>query len=457
MDEDNEWVVETIAGYLGSSDWVIPVTDFIENKCTVFDDDDENKLAYTEIHQQYKDMVEQLLGNYTQEIGISEEQFLEACISPLAQSKALQNVFQPVLAAEDFEIFKSLMIQKNVELQLQALRVIEEKNGTLPECLTDGVDMISELEEQELRILKEVLKRSKDEYEQDLAKKRFSEEESGSASNGSSRESKDQQETCLKKHSEKESEQTQKAPIKQTPMSEGTCSCIKIAEVFEVVCKAPVKTVEKGAAVCASHTDDAGKKSPTKVCMQPSAKLLPACFPGRSSIGSTCANSKVLAPVKAPVNGSELSPASTSSDHKKSSSEAAEAWLEEARKEAGISRPFTELSADQQEQLQQRAEYLKQQRDKLLAMKKEQRPKPTHSEPAAEPSILTSESKQNVDISNTNLTANNVVKEETLSISKTVSTPLVEKEDKVISEDEKKKIQKRKNLAEKLKQEVIKK
>ncbi|XP_041106914.1 cilia- and flagella-associated protein 36-like isoform X3 [Polyodon spathula] len=397
MDEDNEWIVETIAGYLGSPDWVIPVTDFIEHKCTVFDDDDENKLSYTEVHQQYKEMVEQLLGNYTQEVGISEEQFLEACVSPLAQSKALQKVFQPVLAAEDFEMFKSLMIQKNVELQLQALRVIEEKNGTLPECLTDGVDMISELEEQELRILKEVLKRSKDEYEQDLAKKRFSEEESGSASNSSSRESKDQHETCLRKHSEKESEQTQK------------------------VCKAPVKTVKKGAAVCASNTDDAGKKSPSKDCMQPSTKLLSACFPGRSSIGSLCANSKVLAPVKAPVNGSELSPASTSSENKKSSSEAAEAWLEEARKEAGISRPFTELSADQQEQLQQRAEYLKQQRDKLLAMKKEQRHKPTHAELAEEPSILTSENKQ------------------------------------VISEDEKKKIQKRKNLAEKLKQEVIKK
>ncbi|XP_041106913.1 cilia- and flagella-associated protein 36-like isoform X2 [Polyodon spathula] len=392
MDEDNEWIVETIAGYLGSPDWVIPVTDFIEHKCTVFDDDDENKLSYTEVHQQYKEMVEQLLGNYTQEVGISEEQFLEACVSPLAQSKALQ-VFQPVLAAEDFEMFKSLMIQKNVELQLQALRVIEEKNGTLPECLTDGVDMISELEEQELRILKEVLKRSKDEYEQDLAKKRFSEEESGSASNSSSRESKDQHETCLRKHSEKESEQTQK------------------------VCKAPVKTVKKGAAVCASNTDDAGKKSPSKDCMQPSTKLLSACFPGRSSIGSLCANSKVLAPVKAPVNGSELSPASTSSENKKSSSEAAEAWLEEARKEAGISRPFTELSADQQEQLQQRAEYLKQQRDKLLAMKKEQRHKPTHAELAEEPSILTSENKQSVDISNTNLTGNNVLKEETLSIS----------------------------------------
>ena len=34
MAEDSEWVVESIAGYLGSPEWVVPVTDFMENKCT---------------------------------------------------------------------------------------------------------------------------------------------------------------------------------------------------------------------------------------------------------------------------------------------------------------------------------------------------------------------------------------------------------------------------------------
>lgn len=33
-EDDSEWVVESIVGYLGSPEWVIPVTDFIENKCT---------------------------------------------------------------------------------------------------------------------------------------------------------------------------------------------------------------------------------------------------------------------------------------------------------------------------------------------------------------------------------------------------------------------------------------
>lgn len=33
-EDDSEWVIESIVGYLGSPEWVIPVTDFMENKCT---------------------------------------------------------------------------------------------------------------------------------------------------------------------------------------------------------------------------------------------------------------------------------------------------------------------------------------------------------------------------------------------------------------------------------------
>lgn len=95
-------------------------------------------------------------------------------------------MFQPVLATDDFQMFRSLMVQKNLELQLQALRVIKERNGkvdyisayvlyiqthpftdcnvifvslgALPECLTDGVDVMTELQQQEMKILEEVLK-----------------------------------------------------------------------------------------------------------------------------------------------------------------------------------------------------------------------------------------------------------------------------------------------------------
>nr|XP_029525070.1 cilia- and flagella-associated protein 36 isoform X4 [Oncorhynchus nerka] len=355
MAEDSEWVVESIAGYLGSPEWVIPYTDFLENKCTVFDDEDENKLTYTEIHQQYKHLVEKLLETYMQEVGIDEQQFLEACSSPFAKSKTLQpggtsrahrsvcltrplrlhckqsrtrkTVFQPVLATDDFQMFRSLMVQKNMELQLQALQVIKERNGALPECLTDGADVMSELEQQEMKIIQEVLKRSKEDYDLEMAR-RLQSEEIGSTSRSCS----------------------------DRPVLEAVTS---IQQTNKVNSTSPQRGELKAAG-------GSGQMSPANTSTSPPSKL--------------ASEPRVLPAVRVPVKGIELPDVS----REKGSSQAVEGWIEEARKEAGISKPFTELSAEQQVQLQQRALYLRQQRDKLQAMKREQRPKPaTPEEPPA--------------------------------------------------------------------------
>lgn len=366
MAEDSEWVVESIAGYLGSAEWLIPLTDFIENKCSVFDDEEENKLSYTEIHQQYKQLVEKLLENYMQEVGVSEQQFLDACTSPCAKSKALQGLFQPVLATDDFQMFRSLMVQKNMELQLQALRVIKERNGALPECLTDGMDVMSELEQQEMQILQEVLKRSKEEYEEEIARREHLTQKVGSTSIG----------------------------LREEPVTNGAD---------------PQPTTHTPAQPINSHSKKEGTKESERRLADRSSKASDNC--------ST--ETKTLPAVRVPVRASALPPMS----REKSANQAAESWLEEARKEAGISKPYRELTAAQQEQLQQRAEYLRQQRDKLYALKKEQRGKSDAGEETPSPTPMPAP-----------------------------APPAQE-----ISVEEKKKLQKRKHLAEKLKEEVIKK
>lgn len=171
-EDEVEWVVESIAGFLRGPDWSIPILDFVEQKCEVFDDEEESKLTYTEIHQEYKELVEKLLESYLKEIGINEDQFQEACASPLARTRTSQAILQPVLAAEDFTIFKAMMVQKNIEMQLQAIRIIQERNGVLPDCLTDGADVVSDLEQEEMKILREVLRKSKEEYDQEEERKR---------------------------------------------------------------------------------------------------------------------------------------------------------------------------------------------------------------------------------------------------------------------------------------------
>lgn len=170
-----EWVVDSIAGFLRSPSWSIPIVEFVEQKCDVFDDEEESKLSYTEIHQEYKALVEKLLDTYLKEVGINEEKFQEACMSPLAKTRTSQAILQPVLAAEDFRLFKEMMVQKNIEMQLQAIRIIQKRNGVLPDCLKGGSDEYTEIEEEEMKILKEVLRKSKEEYDLEQERKKTKE------------------------------------------------------------------------------------------------------------------------------------------------------------------------------------------------------------------------------------------------------------------------------------------
>ncbi|XP_070590868.1 cilia- and flagella-associated protein 36 [Erythrolamprus reginae] len=175
VEAEVEWVVDSIAGFLRSPAWSIPILEFVEHKCEVFDDEEESKLSYTEIHQEYKALVEKLLDSYLKEVGINEDRFQEACMSPLAKTRTSQAILQPVLAAEDFRLFKEMMVQKNIEMQLQAIRIIQERNGVLPDCLTDGSDVYTETEEEEMKILREVLRKSKEEYDLEQERKRNNE------------------------------------------------------------------------------------------------------------------------------------------------------------------------------------------------------------------------------------------------------------------------------------------
>ncbi|KAH0622868.1 hypothetical protein JD844_025654 [Phrynosoma platyrhinos] len=96
-------------------------------------------------------------------------------MSPLAKTRTSQAILQPVLAAEDFRLFKEMMVQKNIEMQLQAIRIIQERNGVLPDCLTDRSDAYTEIEEEEMKILREVLRKSKEEYDLEQERKRTKE------------------------------------------------------------------------------------------------------------------------------------------------------------------------------------------------------------------------------------------------------------------------------------------
>ncbi|NXQ23972.1 CFA36 protein, partial [Alaudala cheleensis] len=345
-EDDVEWVVDTIAGFLRGPAWSIPILEFMEHNCEVFDDEEESKLSYTEIYQEYQALVERLLEDYLREVGINEEKFQEAFSSPLAKTHTSQAILQTVLAAEDFRLFKKMMVQKNIEMQLQAIRIIKERNGVLPECLTEGSDVFSEIEQEEMKVLKEVLRKSKEEYEIEQERKRTEEA-----------------------HAKlKAPDVTHNFPGVSRESTEG-------AEDSEETSKYPLEGSHKST-----------KEDPKRVCpVQKGTENLPQ---------PSCTKGKEDTKKRSAGKGSE-----------------------NTVQKAGVKGP--DLSETEKQQLKQREDYLKKKRDLLLATKKE--------------------SKSSVPPPNTDQ------QEEE-------SPPKEE-----ISEEKQRLLQKRKMLAEKLKEEVINK
>jgi len=46
---------------------------FLDEHCIIFENEDENKLEYTPIHNNFKKLVEDLISNLLAELGVTEE------------------------------------------------------------------------------------------------------------------------------------------------------------------------------------------------------------------------------------------------------------------------------------------------------------------------------------------------------------------------------------------------
>ena len=64
--------------YLQSPLWKNDIVSFVEENCCVFENTEENRLDYTDIHNRFKELVERKLEAYIQDLGISQQDFVTA-------------------------------------------------------------------------------------------------------------------------------------------------------------------------------------------------------------------------------------------------------------------------------------------------------------------------------------------------------------------------------------------
>lgn len=171
-DADN-WVFDSLVGFLRGPVWNVPILTFIEHKSLVFEpgEDEQNEEEYKKIHDDYKNLVDFMLGSYMEDIGITPEQFEEACGKGTVKVKKQfhHGLFEQVWAADDFEIFKRMMLQKNIELQLQALELLQQRYGVLPESLQPEGGGKKTVDESESKIMEEVARISKEDHDAHIA------------------------------------------------------------------------------------------------------------------------------------------------------------------------------------------------------------------------------------------------------------------------------------------------
>ncbi|CAH3043465.1 unnamed protein product [Porites evermanni] len=366
---EREFIFDAVIGYLTSPIWNFPVRTFIEHNSLVFDPDGENHEEYKKIHKSYKDMVDKLLASFLKDVGITAEQFMNACKEGSGSpqfSRMHRDVFDQLWAAEDYEVFKQLMIQKNIELQLQALQIIQHIHnvpmpmpmpGPVPTppsaASTPGSPPAPIIDED--AIMQEVLRRSKEEYESQKSGKGKAEQEFEKTL----AESKEESER-LKEIAKKEHEELEKAlQISLEAQKQQAAEAEKLRDEVKQ------STVQPSAKPPDVESKQAAKTS--------TVESKPVPKPSPSSTKSPAQDTKRLEKPQTtglpPLSGKPKKAADTPAD-------AAAGWLQSAKEDAASStaKPVQKQEITPEE-MKRRSEYLKQQRDKLLALKRQEREK----------------------------------------------------------------------------------
>lgn len=133
---DQEWVLDSLVGFLRGPLWSDPVFTFLDERSVVFDIDDtpENQDEYRKVYEDYKQLVNHLLDCHMRELSITPKQFEQAVqdANDFLSERLQQTLFEQIWAADHFEPFKRMMIQVNIDLQLWALEILAAKYGIIP-------------------------------------------------------------------------------------------------------------------------------------------------------------------------------------------------------------------------------------------------------------------------------------------------------------------------------------
>lgn len=415
---DWEFVFDGVVGFLTSPMWNVPIVTFIEKNCIVFEPNDENEFTYTEIHKEYSALVEELLTSYLKDVGITEEQFVLACEAGSNDSSRVpdRSIFEQVWAGEDFDLFKKIMVKKNLDLELQALHMIQQRNGVVPDVfVSESNKSLKKSRSKHLtdeeKLLQEVMAQSQEEYDKEKGKRReiermektlaLSKEESERLHELAERELNELERMVslslkLEKHSAPKTKECSKSkPGPSSQKGKGNVGNAKSAS--KPSSKETPKKASKSEAQTSTPSTGSVQTKPSAAkqnCEPPSTlkektgPVTDVTKPAMSSAGKNETQTSSPSAEQASTSTANQRSAASVTELKPPSlkvqmtpAEAAADWILSAKVEAGA--PSSKSSNDsksddktpEEDEIMKRAKYMRMQREKLLNLKKQERAK----------------------------------------------------------------------------------
>ena len=85
-----------------------------------------------DIYTAFRDMVDSLLEMHLEELGLTGELFAAVC-EAAAQQQVGMEVLEQILAVDDFVSFKKMMVKRNMELELEAMKALQSLSARIAE------------------------------------------------------------------------------------------------------------------------------------------------------------------------------------------------------------------------------------------------------------------------------------------------------------------------------------
>jgi len=112
--DEKEWLGDYVVQFLTSPSWTAPINQFVFQHYLEFDlpSPEDNKLEYTELHNEFKNIIDSLLAAHLLDVDVTPEEFATVFETVSQSDTRLETVVAQLTSVDDFLVFKKMMIAR---------------------------------------------------------------------------------------------------------------------------------------------------------------------------------------------------------------------------------------------------------------------------------------------------------------------------------------------------------